>query len=74
MVPDPEMVDDDNPEITDEMFARAVRISDLPPSLRAKLGGRPKKQKRRKPNAQAEARHRMPLPPAPGSASEEKKL
>lgn len=42
--PNPEMIDDENPEWTDEMFARAVRVDDLPPSLRAKLGGRPKVQ------------------------------
>ena len=31
------------------------------------------KLKRKAANAQAEARHRMPLPPAPGSAQKEEK-
>ena len=35
--PDPE-----NPEWTDEMAANALRIGDLPPSLEAKLRGRPR--------------------------------
>jgi uncharacterized protein (DUF4415 family) len=35
--PDPE-----NPEWTDEMAANALRIGDLPPSLQAKLRGRPR--------------------------------
>ena len=34
--PDPE-----NPEWTDEMAANGLRIGDLPPSLQAKLRGRP---------------------------------
>ncbi len=43
MKPDPEMIDDDAPEWTDEMNARAMSILDLPISLQAKLrGGRPK--------------------------------
>lgn len=41
--PNPELIDDDNPELTDEDFARAVPISKLPQSLQAKLRkrGRP---------------------------------
>ncbi len=35
--PDPE-----NPEWTDEMAAKALRLDDLPPSLQAKLRGRPR--------------------------------
>lgn len=35
--PNPELIDDENPEWTDEMFARAVRFADLPESLQAKL-------------------------------------
>jgi len=37
--PNPELIDDKNPEWTEEMFAQAKRISDLPASLQAKLGG-----------------------------------
>lgn len=40
----PELIDDENPEWTDEMFASAVRTTNLPFSLQAKLqskGGRP---------------------------------
>jgi uncharacterized protein (DUF4415 family) len=39
----PELIDDDNPEWTDEDFARAVPFSGLPESLQAKLRkrGRP---------------------------------
>ena len=35
--PDPE-----NPEWTDEMASTALRLGDLPPSLQAKLRGRPR--------------------------------
>ena len=38
--PDPEMIDDDNPEWTDEMFARAMSFSDLPHSLQDTLSSR----------------------------------
>jgi uncharacterized protein (DUF4415 family) len=38
--PNPEMIDSDNPEWTDEMFAQAKRISELPTSLQSKLRGR----------------------------------
>lgn len=40
----PELIDDENPEWTEEMFASAVRVNALPTSLQAKLnrGGRPK--------------------------------
>jgi len=42
--PDPEMIDDENPEWTDEDFKRSVPFSGLPASLREKLrsikGGR----------------------------------
>ena len=34
--------DAENPEWTDEMFAKAVRIGDLPATLQNKLRGRPK--------------------------------
>lgn len=40
--PDPEMIDDENPEWTDEMSRASVRLADLPASLQAKLRGRPK--------------------------------
>lgn len=33
IVPDPELIDDDNPEWTDEMIARAVPFSGLPQEL-----------------------------------------
>ncbi|RYY80517.1 MAG: hypothetical protein EOO69_02315 [Moraxellaceae bacterium] len=42
--PNPELIDDENPEWTDEIFASAVRVTNLPLSLQAKLqnkGGRP---------------------------------
>jgi uncharacterized protein (DUF4415 family) len=42
MKPDPEMIDDDNPEWTDAVFAEAVKLGELPRSLQAKLRGRPK--------------------------------
>ena len=42
MKPDPEMIDDDNPEWTDEVFRTAVKLGDLPESLQVKLRGRPK--------------------------------
>ncbi|MCL2658353.1 MAG: BrnA antitoxin family protein [Betaproteobacteria bacterium] len=35
--PDPELIDDDNPEWTDEMIRESVRVKDLPESLQAKL-------------------------------------
>lgn len=35
--PDPEMIDSENPEWTDEMFRTAVRIHDLPDTLQKKL-------------------------------------
>jgi uncharacterized protein (DUF4415 family) len=38
--PNPELIDDENPEWTEEMFAQAKRIADLPTSLQAKLRGR----------------------------------
>ncbi len=40
--PDPELIDDENPEWTDEDVQRAVPFSMLPASLRTKLRGRPK--------------------------------
>ncbi len=45
MNPNPEMTDEDNPEWTEEMFARAMRIGDLPEGHRQTLRavGRPKK-------------------------------
>jgi uncharacterized protein (DUF4415 family) len=39
---DPEKPDDDNPEWTSDMFNQAVRLDALPPTLQAKLRGRPK--------------------------------
>jgi len=35
--PDPELSDDENPEWTEEMFAKAVPFSALPPALQAML-------------------------------------
>ncbi|WP_301103406.1 BrnA antitoxin family protein [Propionivibrio sp.] len=40
--PNPELIDDDNPELTSEWFKRAVPFSGLPESLQTKLRGRPK--------------------------------
>lgn len=40
--PNPELVDDENPEWTDEMFKQSVRLDALPASLQTKLRGRPK--------------------------------
>ena len=40
--PNPELIDKENPEWTDEMFKQSVRFSGLPDSLQAKLRGRPK--------------------------------
>jgi uncharacterized protein (DUF4415 family) len=40
--PDPELIDDENPELTEEWFKRAKPFSSLPASLQAKLRGRPK--------------------------------
>ena len=40
--PNPELIDKENPEWTDEMFKQSVRFSGLPESLQAKLRGRPK--------------------------------
>jgi uncharacterized protein (DUF4415 family) len=37
--PNPEMVDEENPEWTEEDFKRAVPFSELPESLQAKLMG-----------------------------------
>jgi hypothetical protein len=37
--PDPELIDDENPEWTDEMFARAVPFSGLPVELQKLLSG-----------------------------------
>ena len=43
MKPNPELIDDDAPEWTDEVNARGVSVDDLPEPLRAKLkSGRPK--------------------------------
>jgi uncharacterized protein (DUF4415 family) len=36
-LPNPEMIDDENPELTEEWFKQAVRFADLPESLQAKL-------------------------------------
>ena len=40
--PNPESIDDENPEWTDEEVKRAVPFAGLPASLQAKLRGRPK--------------------------------
>ena len=40
--PNPELIDDENPEWTDKMFKQSVRLDALPASLHAKLRGRPK--------------------------------
>ena len=40
--PNPELIDEENPEWTDEMVKQSVRFSGLPDSLQAKLRGRPK--------------------------------
>jgi uncharacterized protein (DUF4415 family) len=40
--PDPEMIDEENPEWTDEVFARAVPFSQLPPALQATLMSQPR--------------------------------
>jgi uncharacterized protein (DUF4415 family) len=40
--PDPELIDDENPEWTEEDFKRAVPFAKLPEPLKAKLLGRPK--------------------------------
>ena len=40
--PNAELIDEENPEWTDEMFKQSVRLNALPESLQAKLRGRPK--------------------------------
>jgi uncharacterized protein (DUF4415 family) len=40
--PNPELIDDENPEWTEEMFKQSVRLDALPASLQTKLRGRPK--------------------------------
>ena len=40
--PNPELIDDENPEWTDEMVKQTIRFDQLPASLQAKLRGRPK--------------------------------
>ncbi len=47
--PNPELIDDENPEWTDEMFARAVPFSGLPPEMQKLLSG----EKRIKPDTEA---------------------
>lgn len=37
--PDPEMIDEDNPEWTEEMFRTALRFHELPVGLQKKLRG-----------------------------------
>ncbi|MCQ9329761.1 BrnA antitoxin family protein [Pelistega suis] len=41
-LPNPELVDDENPEWTEKMFQQAIPTSQLPHSLQKKLRGRPK--------------------------------
>jgi uncharacterized protein (DUF4415 family) len=38
--PNPELIDSENPEWTEEMFVQAKRVTGLPLSLQAKLRGR----------------------------------
>ena len=40
--PNPELIDADNPEWTEDMFQHTVGFNALPESLQAKLRGRPK--------------------------------
>ncbi len=40
--PNPELIDDENPAWTEEMFEQALGVDSLPDSLQAKLRGRPK--------------------------------
>lgn len=40
--PNPEMIDEDNPEWTDEQVRQAVRLDALPESLQLRLRGRPR--------------------------------
>lgn len=40
--PNPELIDAENPEWTDEMFKQSVCFEALPQSLQTKLRGRPK--------------------------------
>ncbi|MDR0577647.1 MAG: BrnA antitoxin family protein [Candidatus Accumulibacter sp.] len=49
--PDPELIDEDNPEWTEEDFRNAMRFPDLPASLQAKLrrGRGPQKAPRKVP-------------------------
>ena len=49
VVPDPEMIDDENPEWTDEDFAKAVPFSGLPAELQKLLS----EEKHIKPDAEA---------------------
>lgn len=40
--PNPELIDDENPELTEEWFARAIPFSGLPKSLQTTLAQRPR--------------------------------
>ena len=40
--PNPELIDEENPEWTDDMYKQSVRFDALPASLQAKVRGRPK--------------------------------
>ena len=40
--PNPELIDEENPEWTDDMIKQSVRFDALPASLQAKVRGRPK--------------------------------
>ena len=42
--PNPELIDDDNPEWTDDMFKQSIRFDALPESLKSKLSGRGKQK------------------------------
>jgi hypothetical protein len=52
-IPNPELIDDENPEWTDEDFARAVPFSALPVELQQLLSS----EKRVVPDAEMAAKH-----------------
>jgi hypothetical protein len=53
IIPDPELIEEENPEWTDEVFARSVPFSGLPEELQTLLSGR----RRIKPDAEAPPSH-----------------
>ena len=52
--PNPELIDDENPEWTDEDFAKSVPFSGLPPEMQALLSG----EKHVKPDAETPSNRR----------------